>query len=187
MLGNFREVAISVVVAVALFLAIDNMTSRNYVDQISMEPTLHQGQVLLVSRLGISGFTGTVYATTHDSESTITENYLPARGSIVTFQHPYEDRRLVKRLIGLPGDEVRIQEGVVWLNGRQLDEPYVVNHDTRSMQTIIVPADSVFVLGDNRPASADSRYFGPVPRSKLLGQAIVRYWPLDTFSILVGK
>lgn len=102
----------------------------------------------------------------------------PARGDIVAFHHDaFAPELYIKRVIGIPGDRVRIDRGTVYLNGVALDEPYVQFRDTRSMPEIVVPPQSVFVLGDNRAVSEDSRAFGPVRYSDLVGRALLRAWP----------
>jgi len=102
----------------------------------------------------------------------------PHRGDIVAFRHDgFTPETYIKRVIGLPGDRVRIDRGTVYVNGVRLDEPYVRFGDTRSMPEITVPPLSVFVLGDNRAVSEDSRMFGPVRYSDLMGRAIVGIWP----------
>jgi signal peptidase I len=183
-----RELAISVLLGAILFVGVNSVTARCYVDQISMEPNLHAGQVLLVNRLGISGFSERVYAATQPTGETESLGWVPARGSICTFLKPDDpSTTLVKRLIGLPGEEIEIRDGVVFINGQRLDEPYVVNHDQSSMEPLVIPADSVFMMGDNRPHSGDSRMFGPVPRANLLGVAVARYWPLQNFTIFFAR
>lgn len=181
-----RELVLSILLAVALFFCIDSVTARSYVEGQSMEPTLHKDQVLLISRLGISGLTGRVYAAVHQDETWGTGGWVPPRGSICTFVHPTDPSRvLVKRVIGLPGEEIAIERGVVYIDGKRLDEPYVVFNDTRSLSPRRIPLNAVFVMGDNRPASNDSRAFGPVPRSNLVGVAVLRYWPVTDFRILL--
>ena len=103
----------------------------------------------------------------------------PGRGDIVAFRHDngFTTETFIKRVIALPGDRVRIDDGAVYLNGVRLDEPYVRYHDSRSMPEITVPPDSVFVLGDNRAVSEDSRAFGPVRYSDLVGKALFGVWP----------
>jgi signal peptidase I len=184
-----REIVLCVILAAALFFIIDGVTARSYVDGQSMEPNLHKDQVLLISRLGISGVTGRVYAATHqDDASAPAGAWVPARGSIVTFVHPTDPSRvLVKRVIGLPGDTISIDNGVVKINGKPLDEPYLSYRDTRTMPVVKVPNDALFLLGDNRPASNDSRVFGAVPLKNLVGVAVLRYWPLDQLKLLVGS
>lgn len=183
----FVDLILSALLAIVLFLGIDSVTARSFVDGSSMEPTLHGGQALLTSRLGLSGLTRQVYADTHQSETPAAVGWVPPRGSIVTFVHPQDaSRLLVKRVVGLPGEELVINNGDVFINGEKLDEPYVVFHDKRSIPGLRVPLDSVFMLGDNRPASGDSRSFGPVPTANLVGVAILRYWPPAEFRLLLG-
>ena len=83
----------------------------------------------------------------------------------------------IKRVIGVPGDRIRIDRGRVFLNGVRLDEPYVLHADDRSSPDVLVPGSAVYVLGDNRAESEDSRSFGPVNDSVLIGRAIAGIWP----------
>ena len=94
---------------------------------------------------------------------------------------PNPSKSYIKRVIGVAGDKVRINEGHVYVNGRLLDEPYVPTDysDTRSMAEVTVPEDSLFVLGDHRSMSSDSRDFGSVPREDIYGKAAFVYWPMD--------
>lgn len=109
----------------------------------------------------------------------------PARGDIVTFQHDGVTPELyIKRVIGLPGDRIRIDRGVVYVNGTRLNEPYVEHSDDRSEPQITVPPDDVYVLGDNRAVSEDSRTFGPVPDGALTGKAVAGIWPLPAIGVL---
>lgn len=106
----------------------------------------------------------------------------PARGDVVAFRHGDPENGSVasvyiKRVIAVPGDRVEIRSGIVSVNGRQLDEPYVHFRDQRSFPPMLVPPNSVFVLGDNRADSEDSRVFGCVPESALIGKALAGIWP----------
>lgn len=185
MIRIVRELALSLILGALLFVFLDNLFARNYIEGLSMEPNLIGNQWFLVSRIGISGFTRQVYAETHQGAIN-TSDWLPRRGAIVTFAHSSDPNRIfVKRVIALPGEEIEINRGVVYIEGELLVEPYVIYHDFRSMPSIRVPSDSIIVLGDNRPLSGDSRDFGPVPRSNLLGVAVLRYWPLEDFGLLL--
>jgi signal peptidase I len=102
------------------------------------------------------------------------------RGDVVVFHYPLNtEQSYIKRVIGLPGDRLRIDRGVVWLNGKPQIEPYVPEEyqDTDSMAEIVVPADSYFMMGDHRCISQDSRKFGPVESSYIYGKAVFVYWP----------
>ncbi|MBF0545839.1 MAG: signal peptidase I [Candidatus Riflebacteria bacterium] len=107
---------------------------------------------------------------------------LPKRGDIVVFLYPDKDpknpkRDFIKRVIGLPGDEIKVVDGVTSVNGTPLEEPYIAQPPYQDYETI-VPSDSLFCMGDNRNNSADSRTWGPMPLKNLKGQAVFLYWPL---------
>ena len=102
------------------------------------------------------------------------------RGDVVVFHYPRDpEKSYIKRVIGLPGDRLRIDHGVLWLNGRRQLERYVPGNyqDSRSLAEIVVPEASYFVMGDHRSISSDSRDFGPVERSLIYGKAVFVYWP----------
>jgi signal peptidase I len=102
----------------------------------------------------------------------------PARGNIVAFRHDGDSREIfIKRVIAVPGDRVRIDRGSVYVNGVKLDEPYVRYGDGRSFAQLTVPEGTVYVLGDNRANSEDSRFFGPVADDRLIGRAVAGIWP----------
>lgn len=102
----------------------------------------------------------------------------PGRGEVVAFRHEDDTRAVfIKRVVGLPGDSIRIDRGTVYVNGTKLDEPYVQDPDNRSFARIIVPPASIYVLGDNRANSEDSRTFGPVGDDRLIGRAVAGVWP----------
>lgn len=109
------------------------------------------------------------------------------RGDIVVFHYPRDpEKSYIKRVIALPGDRIRIDHGVVWLNGERLHETYVPSQyrDTRSMTEMIVPPESYFMMGDHRSISSDSREFGPVERSLIYGKAVFVYWPAKDAGVL---
>jgi signal peptidase I len=102
------------------------------------------------------------------------------RGDVVVFHYPRDpEKSYIKRVIALPGDRIAIEDGRVWLNGSELQEGYVPDRyrDTRSMEQIVVPPDSYFMMGDHRSISSDSREFGPVARNLVYGKAVFVYWP----------
>lgn len=102
----------------------------------------------------------------------------PRRGDIVAFRNDEDVRPLfIKRVIGLPGDRVAVVRGRVFVNGAALAEPYVRYPDDRSFPPAVVPRSAVFVLGDNRADSEDSRFFGPVSDDRLVGRALAVIWP----------
>lgn len=102
------------------------------------------------------------------------------RNDVVVFHYPRDpEKSYIKRVIALPGDRLRIEHGQVVLNGKPLQEPYVPEEfrDTRSMDEIVVPEETFFMMGDHRSISSDSREFGPVDRSLIYGKAVFIYWP----------
>ncbi len=104
----------------------------------------------------------------------------PARGDVVAFRHSdpgTEPSTYIKRVIGLPGDVVTILRGTVFVNGKPLSEPYVKFRDRRSFPAVRVPPHTLYVLGDNRIDSEDSRAFGCIPESALIGRAVAGIWP----------
>jgi signal peptidase I len=97
-----------------------------------------------------------------------------------------ETENLIKRVVGVPGDRIRMQNGVLFVNQKQQKEPYL-NADSPSSGSfgpVVVPEGHVFVMGDNRGNSADSRVFGPVPLENLRGKAILRFWPISKIGLL---
>jgi signal peptidase I len=109
----------------------------------------------------------------------------PKRGDIVAFRADGDARGIfIKRVVGLPGDRIAIERGRVVVDGTSLDEPYVRYPDDRSFPAQVVPAGSVYVLGDNRAGSEDSRSFGAVGEDRLIGRAIAGIWPPSAFGKL---
>jgi len=167
------EYVVLAVVAVAVALLIQAFLVKPYrIPSASMEDTLLIGDRVLVDRVSWR------FAQ-------------PARGDIVVFHPPFDGPVLIKRIIGLPGDEISLSGGFVYVNGRRLDEPYVRRIDGRQepsepfsnglpwslQEPYKVPADSYFVMGDNRTDSGDSREFGPIKREQFVGRAFAKYWP----------
>ncbi len=133
----------------------------------SMEPTLMQGDVLLIRRLRYS------------------PDALPERGEIVFFRDPINQGDwMVKRVIGLPGERVSIRDGQVYINGVPLKEPYLKSLPLEGPEEWDLPEDCVFVLGDHRAVSYDSREFGPLPLDRIEGKVIFRYFPLNRIGLL---
>jgi signal peptidase I len=109
------------------------------------------------------------------------------QGDVVVFQYPRDHTKsYIKRVIGLPGDDIRIEHGRVYVNGAQLKEPYVPNRftDDRSQPEMVLPANRYFVMGDHRSISSDSRDFGPVDRELIYGKAAFVYWPMEQVGVV---
>ncbi len=102
------------------------------------------------------------------------------RGDVVVFHYPRDpEKSYIKRVIALPGDKLRIDRGVVWVNGKRQIEDYVPEdfRDYKSVAETVIPPDFYYMMGDHRSISSDSREFGPVERSLIYGKAVFVYWP----------
>ena len=109
----------------------------------------------------------------------------PERGDVVVFRWPRDERQyFVKRVIGLPGDEIRIRRGEVYRNGELLNEPYVERPSGETIVERVVPEGQYYVLGDNRAQSDDSRRWGGVPEENIVGRVWLAYWPLNRLQLL---
>lgn len=157
-----REWVLTLGGAILISLLIQNYAfAQVKVEQHSMDNTLREGQRLIENRF--------VY-----------RFYKPERGDIVIVKSPEDSKRLVKRLIGLPGDVIDMKDGSLYVNGVRQSEPYVKGK-TYAWEIPIpltVPEGACFVLGDNREVSKDSRTLGAIPLSSLEGKAVARLWPL---------
>jgi len=170
-----REVLAWFWVLAAFLLIQGTLVQARVIPSGSMERTLLIGDRLLVSRIG------------YDAGLPFTEWHVrlwrePRRQQVVIFRAPISGSSdYVKRLIGLPGDRLEIRDGTVWINGQRLAEPYVAAPmDPREhFGPVTVPAKSYFVMGDNRANSYDSRYWGFVPRSAIVGTPAVIYMSID--------
>lgn len=171
--GQFRavkEVISTLLFLIAVFTLLQLALPRSEVHGRSMEPTFVEGQRLIISRI----------------------NYMlgdPQRGDIVVFNSPQardDDPSLIKRVIGLPGELVEIRDRDVYINGERLDEPYIKEPCTRQCRDRQwqLANDEYFVMGDNRNVSNDSRAFGPIKHSAIIGEALFRYWPLNAIGFI---
>lgn len=179
-----REVVETVVLVVLVMIVVNMAVDRTHVEGPSMQPTLQSGQYLLTNKLAYSSFVSRVFAV-EDPNNGFDHPATPQRGDIVILRYP-NDRSVnfVKRVVGLAGETIELRDGVVYVNGRGLSEPYVVNRDHYSMSPVVIGSGRVFVMGDNRPKSNDSRAFGPVGLDDIVGRAWFRYWPLAEAGLL---
>ena len=161
-----REIVETIALTLLIFLAI-HFTVQNYqISGPSMQNTLHNGQFVLVNKVAYLF-------------------HAPERGDVIVFHEPDQpDRDLIKRVIGLPGDRITLDGTNVWINGVELNEPYITQKYNPRAETSVIPSDQYFVMGDNRPVSEDSRYFGFVPKDNIVGKAILIYWPLSQWQMI---
>ena len=159
-LRGLFEILQTLVVAAMLFFVVNLVTARIRVEGNSMEPTLQDGELVVVYRLAYRWQS-------------------PDRGDIIVFRFPLdEERRFIKRVVGLPGDKIAVHGGRVSVNGQLLDEPYIAA-PPRYEGEWQVPEGELFVLGDNRNNSSDSQNWGPLPLREVIGKAVLVYWPPD--------
>ena len=187
-----RELIETVILALLIFLGLQFSIQNFRVEGSSMQPTLEEGQYVLVNklvylRLAPQGLSSLLPFVNSEREEVIFPFSAPSLGDVVIFHFPRDPSRdFVKRVIGVPGDVVEIKQGRVFLNGEEIDEPYVTHPDRGSMAPRSIPENSFFVLGDNRRASNDSRDWGTVPAENIIGKAWVSYWPLDRLTTLAA-
>jgi signal peptidase I len=161
----FLDVVETVVLAVVLFVGINAVSARVRVDGFSMRPTLEDGEFLLVNKL--SYFFGDV-----------------KRGDIIVFHFPLNpEEELIKRVIGLPGDHIVVQNNQVFVNDQLLNEPYIAQAPLYYGDWVVAE-DHLFVLGDNRNNSNDSKDWGMLPEENVVGKAVLIYWPPPMWDVL---
>jgi len=161
----FRDVLISVA---ASFMIITFIYQPVRVEGTSMQPELRDQDRLFINKFAYHF-----------------ENI--SRGDVVVFHYPLDpSKSYIKRVIALPGDTLRIDDGRVYVNGKRIAEPYVPARyrDDRSYPKIVVPNNEYFVMGDHRSISSDSRDFGPVNRNVIYGKAAFIYWPADNMGVV---
>jgi signal peptidase I len=160
------DVLETLVLSLILFLAINAVSARIRVESISMQPTLYAGDFIIVNKLAYK----------------LGE---PGRGDVIIFHYPPDPNRepYIKRVIGLPGEMVRVDGGKVYVNNVLLKEPYI-SAAPSYQGSWKVPEDSLFVLGDNRNSSSDSHSWGMVPLKNVIGKAEVVYWPPTEWQVL---
>jgi signal peptidase I len=165
-LGFVREVLETVVPAVLIALFITRFVGeRTVVNGSSMMPNLLPGESLIVEKVSF-------------------RLRAPRRGEIVVIRMDGFEEHLIKRIIGLPGETVEARDGLVWIDREPLDEPYLREDMQWNHGPVVVPPLHVFVMGDNRNHSNDSRSFGPVALDRVVGRAWLSVWPWEMFGLI---
>jgi signal peptidase I len=160
-----RELVETVVLSLVIFLLIRQVVQNYRIESHSMEPNFVEGEFILVNKLAF-------------------RLGAPERGDVVVFHNPNNtDEDYIKRVIGLPGDTVEVYDQTVFINGKPLQEDFPHNEIARGTQygPQLIEPGQLFVMGDNRPHSSDSREFGPLNQELMVGKAWVRVWPLTKF------
>jgi signal peptidase I len=189
------------VIVALVFLGVRSAVQNFKVEGDSMVPTLHTEQYLLVNRALYVRYDANFLSRIFNPGTPADMRYLfqpPQRGDIVVFVSPTEPRDFIKRVIAVEGETVEVRADLdpvgmpgapcggcgVYVNGELLDEPYVRNTPDYEVPPTLVPPGQVFVLGDNRRNSSDSHVFGPLPVERIVGAAVLSYWPGDTFGFI---
>ncbi|MEJ7608073.1 MAG: signal peptidase I [Bryobacteraceae bacterium] len=162
-----RDLSISVVLAILVILFLYQPVK---VEGTSMMPALIDQERIFINKFVYRFGIGSI-----------------ERGDLVVFWYPGDPTKsYIKRVIGIPGDRIQVDDGSVAVNGEKLDEPYVFGEfrDNKSMTAITVEPDEFFVLGDHRNSSNDSRSWGAVPRRFIYGKAVFVYWPLEKLGVI---
>ena len=167
LLSVLVDILETLLLSVVLFFLINAVSARIKIDGSSMEPNLHHGEFVIVSKL----------------------NYRfgnPERGDVVVFDFPRNiTQEYIKRVIGLPGEHIVIEEGKVYVNDVLLLEPYIKMEPLYEGEWIVTE-DTLFVLGDNRNNSSDSHTWGLVPMNNIIGEALMVYWPPSSWGLING-
>lgn len=155
-----KEIIPYLIIIVVVILIRTFIITPVRVDGASMDKTLENGQILLLYKLGNV-----------------------KRYDIVILDEEIEDEIIIKRIIGMPNDTVEIKNGVLYINDEEIEEEYAYG-ETSDYDKITLGDDEYFILGDNRPISKDSRYFGPVKKDEIIGKVIFRLWPINKFGTI---
>jgi signal peptidase I len=160
-----REIIETIILTLFIFWIVNAMTGRFRIEGQSMEPTLHEGEYVLINKLAY-----------YFDE--------PERGDIIVLEFPNDrSRDFIKRIIGVPGDHVEVTDGVVSVNGVVLDEPYI-SAPPSYPGSWEVPEDNFFVLGDNRNNSHDSHSWSFLPRADIVGKGWFIYWGVEDWGLV---
>ena len=180
--GPIREILEVLIISLLLFLAVQAALQNFRVEGSSMQPTLHNDELVLVNKLAYTRIDLGSFDFLLPGKSN--GDFLlggPDRGDVAVFHSPDDPARdFVKRIIGLPGDVVEVRGGVVYVSGEGLTESeYTSAPPAYEVAPVVVPPDHYYVMGDNRNGSRDSHNFGVIPKDSLVGKVLFRWFPLD--------
>ncbi|NJO83624.1 MAG: signal peptidase I [Blastochloris sp.] len=194
--GVVRELLETAIFVLLVFLIVRGVVQNFKIEGQSMEPNLHTNQYIFVNKIAYFHIDLNAPMRLLPGNETLPENIIypfgaPDHGDVVVFEYPKDrSKDYIKRVIGLPGDSVAIRDGRVFVNDQLLDEPYIDEQTTCQVddpcrsEAVTVPPNSIFVLGDNRPNSSDSREWGVLPYDRIIGKAWISYWPREHWSVI---
>jgi signal peptidase I len=161
-----RELAETIILTLVIFFLIRTVVQNFRVEGMSMEPSFHDGQFLLINKLAYR---------LGEAE----------RGDVVVFRYPRDPSRdFIKRIVGLPGETVEIRNGEVFIDGQLTPAVTSINEATYNSGPVTLGPDELYVLGDNRPNSSDSHAWGTLPLDLVIGKVILSYWPPKTWGLV---
>jgi signal peptidase I len=161
-----REIVETIALTILIFLVIRFAIQSYHVEGTSMQPGFNSDEYVIVNKVAYLF-------------------HMPERGDVIIFHYPLDTTKdFIKRVIGVPGDTIRVDSKNVWVNGVQLNEPYISFKANPTARVWTVPANEYFVLGDNRPVSDDSRFWDYVPKGYIVGKAVAVYWPVKSWEII---
>lgn len=196
--GVVKELLETAIFILLVFLIVRGVVQNFKIEGSSMQPSLHTNQYILVNKIIYFHFDLNAPLRLLPGRSDLPTKivypfHMPRRGEVVVFEYPRDQTKdYIKRVIGLPGETVDIHNGLVFINGQQLDEPYLDGAQTTcrpetdpcSHGPITVPEGTIFVMGDNRGNSSDSREWDSLPLDRVIGKAWISYWPREDWSVI---
>jgi signal peptidase I len=195
--GVVQELLETAVFILLVFFIVRGIVQNFKIEGFSMEPTLHTGQYILVNKLVYFHFDLNAPLRLMPGQEDVPQRVIypfhqPQRGDIVVFEFPRDlSKDYIKRVIGLPGDTIDIRDGNVYVNGTEMFEPYLGGAATNCSRTsicyeqsVVVPPGTIFVMGDNRDNSSDSRDWDALPLDRVVGQAWLIYYPVQDWGLV---
>ncbi len=198
-----KELVETAIYILLVFIIVRSMVQNFKIEGTSMEPSLHSDQYILVNKLVYFHFDLNaplrfLPGFQEKEPEVVYPLGLPKRGDIIVFEYPNNPQQdFIKRVIGIPGDTIQVRQGKVFLNGKELDEPYLIDEETMPENptycdpgsachrgTVTVPEGTVYVMGDNRENSSDSRKWDSLDVKHIIGQAWLLYYPLDDLQMI---